>query len=359
MATLILAEAGATVVKVERAGRGDDMRSFPHRFGGASANFALLNRGKTSLAIDLKSPGAVRRLRPLLQTADVLVEQFRPGVMQRLGLGYEEVSADNRRLVYCSITGYGQQGERSREAGHDLNYVGDSGMLMLTQDSEHAVLPPALVADIGGGAYPAVMNILLALQQRRASGRGMHLDIAMADNVFPFMYWVLGQSQLGVVPKPGADTMTGGSPRYQLYRTRDDRMVAAAPLEQKFWERFCEVIDLDPAVRDDTRDPALTTAAVAEQIRAQDADHWRRAFAEADCCCTIAATVAEARGNPRYAARGLFGRRVTAPTQAASLTALPLPLAPALRVSPEELPYPESLDTVGEDTELWWPDTNR
>lgn len=354
IATLILSEAGATVVKVERPGAGDEMRTFfSHGLDPVIAHFALHNRGKTSVGIDLKSRGALRLLRPLLQTADVLVEQFRPGVMQRLGLGYEDLSAYNPGLVYCSITGYGQDGERAGEAGHDLDYVADSGMLQLTQDSTKPVLPPALVADIGGGAYPAVMNILLALEQRRSTGRGVHLDVAMADNVFPFMSWALGQIQMGIPPRPRAELLTGGSPRYQLYRTRDARVVAAAPLEQKFWERFCETIELDPALRDDSRDPALTTAGAAARIAAHDAEHWRSALSAADCCCTVVATVGEAMTNPRYAARGLFTRRVTGSDT--SWIALPVPLAPVLRHSPAELPFPERMESVAEDTELSWP----
>jgi len=131
LATLILAEAGANVTKVERPGRGDEMRSYVPRFGDASVNFALLNRGKQSLEIDLKDPDAHARLRPRLERADVLVEQFRPGVMDRLGLGYEAVSAINPGIVYCSLTGYGQVGPRAGTAAHDLNYVADTGLLDL------------------------------------------------------------------------------------------------------------------------------------------------------------------------------------------------------------------------------------
>src|SRR4051812_24032517 len=182
MATLLLAEAGAEVVKVERPGTGDEMRLYEPRIGEHSANFLLLNRGKRSIALDLKSADDQARLRPLLERADVLVEQFRPGVMDRLGLGYAAVAALNPRIVYCSITGYGHTGPKRDRAGHDLNYQGDAGMLGLSHGPpDRPVVPPALVADIAGGAYPALINILLALREREHTGSGRFLDIAMAD----------------------------------------------------------------------------------------------------------------------------------------------------------------------------------
>ena len=172
LATLLLAEAGAEVIKIERPG-GEDMRHYEPRFDGESAMFALLNRGKKSLVLDLKRDADRAKLKPLLDRADMLVEQFRPGVMARLGLGYEAVRAINPKLIYCSITGYGQTGPRAGEAGHDLNYIGYTGLLALNPGPpDRPVVPPALIADIAGGTLPAVMNILLALRQRDQTGQG-------------------------------------------------------------------------------------------------------------------------------------------------------------------------------------------
>src|SRR5665213_116121 len=180
VATLLLAEAGAEVIKIERPG-GEDMRHYEPRFDGEGAMFAQLNRGKKGLVLDLKKPSDRDKLMPLLKRADVLVEQFRPRVMARLGLGYEAVKAINGKLVYCSITGYGQTGPRAGEAGHDLNYIGSTGLLALNPGPmDRPVVPPALIADISGGTLPAVLNILLALRQRDRSGQGCPLDIAMA-----------------------------------------------------------------------------------------------------------------------------------------------------------------------------------
>jgi crotonobetainyl-CoA:carnitine CoA-transferase CaiB-like acyl-CoA transferase len=341
LATLILAEAGAEVIKIERPGRGDEMRSYAPPWGADSVNFALLNRGKRSLALDLKDPASRFVLDPLIERADVVVEQFRPGVMDRLGLGHEALAARNPRIITCSITGYGQSGPKRDAAGHDLNYLAESGMLSLSHgDAARPVVPPALIADIAGGAYPAVMNILLALIRRGVTGRGAHLDIAMADNVFPFLYWAIGNGlAAGQWPKNGGDLVTGGTPRYRLYAAADGRLIAAAPLEQKFWDAFCAAIGLAPAFRDDAGDPDATAAEVARLIAEKPSAHWRTTFAAADCCCAVVATVEEALADPHFAARGLFGR-VLRNEAGATLPALPTPLAAALRAPLHEAAAP-------------------
>jgi alpha-methylacyl-CoA racemase len=351
LATLLLAEAGADVIKVERPGSGDEMRSYAPKFGTDSVNFALLNRGKRSIAIDLKAQDAVTRLTPLLEKSDVIVEQFRPGVMARLGLGYEAVAALNPRIVYCSITGYGQSGPRAQQAAHDLNYIAETGLLALSAGADGApVLPPALIADIGGGAYPAVMNILLALRARDNSGRGCKLDVAMTDNLFAFMYWALGD---GVAadrwPQSGKALVTGGSPRYQIYSTRDDQFVAAAPLEAKFWQNFCDAIGLPENVRDDARDPDATRTAVAQCIGSRRADEWRAAFSGKDVCCSIVASVKDALADPQIVARHLFDRHVVAGGK--TIPALPLPIAEAFRAPDRNAGYP----ALGEMNDLLGP----
>jgi len=348
LATLILAEAGAEVIKIERPGAGDEMRGYTPKFGTDSVNFALLNRGKRSIAIDLKAQDAVARLTPLLEKADVIVEQFRPGVMDRLGLGYDAVAAFNPRIVYCSITGYGQTGPRAQTAAHDLNYIAETGLLAFSAGADGApVLPPALIADIGGGAYPAVINVLLALRSREQSGRGCRLDVAMADNLFTFMYWALGDGLAAREwPQPGEALVTGGSPRYRIYRTRDDRYVAAAPLEEKFWQNFCDAIGLPHALRDDAPDPRATRAAVAERIKRRSADEWRTIFAGKDVCCSVVTSIKDAAADPQVVARRLFERKVTA--QGKEIAALPVPIAEIFRSASATAGYP----ALGEANEL-------
>jgi crotonobetainyl-CoA:carnitine CoA-transferase CaiB-like acyl-CoA transferase len=340
LATLILAEAGAEVIKIERPGRGDEMRSYLPKFGSDSVNFALLNRGKKSLAVDLKDARVREQLMPLIKEADVVVEQFRPGVMDRLGLGYDALSAINPRIIYCAITGYGQTGPRAEVAAHDINYVAESGMLSLAAGEDGApIVPPALIADIGGGTYPAVINILLALRTRDASGKGCKLDIAMGDNLFTFLYWAMGNGlAAGEWPKPGGELVTGGSPRFFVYRTRDDKFIAAAPLEQKFWENFCDAIQLDAAFRDDSKDAASTKRAVAQRLREKTAAEWQAIFAGKDVCGCVVATMEEALNDPHFKARGVFSRKVSADGK--SIIALPVPVADVFRSPTIDAAYP-------------------
>jgi len=347
LATLLLAEAGAEVIKIERPGSGDEMRSYQPKFGPSSVNFALLNRGKRSVAIDLKAPDALARLRPLIARADVVVEQFRPGVMDRLGLGYEALAAINPLIIYCAITGYGQTGPKAQVAAHDLNYVAESGLLGLAAGADGApIVPPALIADIAGGTYPAMINILLALREREATGRGRRLDVAMADNLFTFMYWALGNGlAAGAWPSPGGELVSGGSPRYQIYRTQDGRFLAAAPLEQKFWDNFCEAIGLAAQWREDARDPRGTREAVALCVASRSAAAWRDAFAGKDLCCAIVASVKETLADPHFLARGLFAQQLAAGGRA--IAALPVPVDAAFRREGAR-GYP----ALGEDNEL-------
>ena len=333
LATLILAEAGAEVVKVERPGQGDELRGHEPKLGASSVGFALLNRGKRSLALDLKDASALARLQPLLASAEVLVEQFRPGVMGRLGLGYAAVRELNPKIVYCSISGYGQSGPKAAVAGHDLNYIADTGLLALGGEGGIPAIPPGLIADIGGGALPAVINILLALRQAEATGAGCHLDVAMTDNLFAWQWWALGLLAAGRPPRPGGELLTGGSPRFQIYRTADERLVAAAPLEQRFWDTFCTLIDLPEELRDDTRDPPATRAAIARIIASESAAHWQERFAGRDCCCNLVASLEDALADLHFRGRGLFDAEVADNGQ--RIPALPVPLAPTLRGTPE------------------------
>lgn len=327
----MLAEAGAEVVKIERPGRGDEMRAYQPRIGADSINFQLLNRRKKSVAIDLKQAGAVTRLIPLIERADVLVEQFRPGVMDRLGLGYEALRRLNPRLIYCSITGWGQDGPKSGNAGHDLNYMAETGVLALSADASGApCLPPVLAADIAGGTYPAVINILLALRQRDITGQGTYLDIAMSDGLFTLTYWAFGNGVgANAWPRPGKELLTGGSPRYHIYRTADHRYLAAAPIEDQFWSNFCRIIRLPEALRLPDAPPSEVITEVAVLIQEKTADEWHRAFAGQDVCCSIVTQLEDAVVDPHTVARQVFSQQLLA--DGTVLPALPLPISPELR----------------------------
>ena len=336
LAALMLAEAGAEVIKIERPG-GEDMRRFPPIVDGESAPFALLNRGKTILTLDLKNDADRATLLPLLTRADILVEQFRPGVMARLGLGYDAVRVINPKLIYCSISGYGQSGPRADEAGHDVNYIGATGLLDLQSGPIDApVLPPLLAADIGGGSFPAMINILLALRARDQSGQGAFIDIAMSDTMFTFAWYALAiGTASGRFPKPGELPLVGGSPRYQLFPTKDGRIVACGALEQKFWLAFATAIGLAAEFVNDWRDPQATRAAVAQLIAARSADEWTPIFAQADCCVTIVTPLEEAVRDPHFVARGLFAHKIKS-ASGKTMPALPVPIDAQFRSKPGE-----------------------
>lgn len=346
LASLVLAEAGATVLKVERPSGGDEMRSYRPRLGDDSINFVMLNRGKESLAIDLKSADAVARLTPIIQKADVLIEQFRPGVMDRLGLGYAAVRDINPRLIYCSITGWGQNGPKSQEAAHDLNYMAETGLLSLAKGADDApVLPPILAADIAAGSYPALINILLALRQREKTGQGVHLDVAMGENLFSMAYWGLGNGfGAGDWPKSGDETVTGGSPRYQIYRTSDRLYVAAAPLEEKFWNNFCDLIDLPEPLRKADAPQREVIAAVAALIGQKTAAEWEAVFRGQDVCCSIVRSLQSAVRDAHFKARHVFDSKIAAGS--VTIPALPVPISAAFRGAPTVLSAPQ----LGEHT---------
>jgi crotonobetainyl-CoA:carnitine CoA-transferase CaiB-like acyl-CoA transferase len=253
--------------------------------------------------------------------------------MDRLGLGYETLKDLNAGLVYCAITGYGQHGPRAQVAAHDLNYLAESGLLSLGQPA----VPPALIADIAGGAYPAVMNILLALRRRERDGKGCKLDVSMSDNLFTFMYWALGDGQAaGRWPGSAESLVTGGSPRYNVYRTRDGRFVAAAPLEDRFWQNFCAVLSIPME---------SSIEGVQKRIAEKTSEEWRAAFAGKDVCCAIVATVREAFDDPHFRGRGLFAHKVK--TDAGELIATPVPVAGAFRD-----PAPAGYPRLGEANDL-------
>jgi crotonobetainyl-CoA:carnitine CoA-transferase CaiB-like acyl-CoA transferase len=197
------------------------------------------------------------------------------------------------------------------------------------------VVPPALTADIAGASYPAVMNILLALRQREATGEGAFIDVSMAECVFPFMFWALGAGfATGQWPGDGADLLTGGSPRYRLYETRDGKVAAVAAIEQRFWTSFCAAIGLAPDLIDDERNKAATIARVSEIIAGKTAAEWLPIFDRADCCCSIVQNLHAALDDPHFKARSVFAAQL-ANAKGETIPALPMPITQALRPGAE------------------------
>ena len=241
----------------------------------------------------------------------------------------------------CSISGYGQSGPRSGEAGHDINYIGNTGLLDLQPGPvEHPVVPPMLAADIAGGSFPAVINILLALRAREQSGQGCHIDIAMTDAMFTFGWNALALgAATGKFPRSGEHWLVGGSPRYQLYVTKDRQIVACGALEPKFWDSFTRAIGLAPEFIDDNRDPMATRDEIAKIISSRTAEEWKPSFAKADCCVSVLVPLQQALEDPHFVQRGLFAHQV-ALASGKTLPALPLPIDPQFRDKPQAKKVP-------------------
>jgi alpha-methylacyl-CoA racemase len=289
--SLLLADFGADVVKVEDTGAGDYVRWAPPFYEGVepsagSALFLSLNRGKRSIRIDLKSQGGKGVLLRLARTADVLLESFRPGVLDRLGVGYERLREENPGLVYCAITGYGQDGPGRDRSGHDLNYLGLNGILGLSGEADG---PPASsaaqIADLGGGAMMAAVGIMVALRERDRSGEGQLVDCSMFDGSLSFLAMLAAEMLAGgPVPRRGELRLAGGLVCYRPYRCADGYVTLGA-LEPKFWNAFCHGVGRDD-LAGHAFDPPGSEAhrAVCEIFAGRTREQWRAFAAKHDCC---------------------------------------------------------------------------
>jgi crotonobetainyl-CoA:carnitine CoA-transferase CaiB-like acyl-CoA transferase len=307
--SLVLADWGAEVIKVEEPERGDYWRWEEPRLGPYGARFSALNRSKRSVALDLKTAAGREAAVRLAATADVVLEGFRPGVAKRLGIGWEALAEVNPRLIYCSISGYGQKGPLRDKAGHDLNYLGLAGMLELSGPADGPpVNPGPPIGDLGGGSWPAISAICLALYQRNLTGRGQAIDISIHDGL---MYWMataaLEAIAQGHAPRRGVDPILGGAAWYRCYETSDGRAMVVAAYEKKFWARFCTIIGLPDFIAsqhegaDQQRHMANT---IADVFRSRTFDEWRAVFDGEDCCVTPSLTVLEALSSAHVQARG-------------------------------------------------------
>ncbi len=327
LASLFLSETGAEVIKIEKPGVGDEIRLSNPQWGEQSVSFSLLNRGKKSLSLDLKDPKNLKILIPILKEADIIIEQFRPGVMKRLGLDYESVKKINQDIIYVSITGYGQYGPKSMVAGHDLNYIGNAGLLSISMGRDNdTVVPPALVADIAGGSYPAVINILLALRKRDLNKEGSYIDLSMTENLFPFMFWGLGSGFAhNKWPGNSDGVLSGGSPRYNIYKTSDGSYVAAAPLEDRFWNKFCEAIELPKKFIKMQNDQEKVIQEIRKIIGQKEKNYWLDVFNKADCCCSIVKSIEEAINDNHFKVRKIFENKIIN-NLGEEIPALPIPV---------------------------------
>ncbi|MBI2394731.1 MAG: CoA transferase [Deltaproteobacteria bacterium] len=339
-ATLVLADLGAQVDKVEDPHGGDYLRHMPPQLGDQNAAFLALNRGKRSIVLDLKRPEARDALLRMLPGYDVLIEQFRPGVLDRLGLSHESLRQRFPRLVIAAITGYGQDGPLAQRAGHDLNYLARSGILGLTGPSDGPPQPPGFqLADVGGGMW-AVIGVLGALRARDRTGQGSVIDVAMSESTLPFAMVQLGTLFGNARAARGGEPLTGGIAPYNTYATSDGRFVSLGALEPKFWRSFCEGVGLEfdmGAMMPGPHQAALE-AKLAEIFATRTRDEWTAFNAERDCCLEPVLEPAELRDDPQLKARRVF---VEQSTRWGTSTQVRLPIA-----EPADAPAP----AMGEHT---------
>lgn len=312
-ATMMLADLGADVIKIEAPGRPELTRMLPpFDADGISAGHALLNRNKRSLGLNLKAPGAVAIVRKLVaeQGYDIVVEQSRPGVMARLGVGYEALKETCSHLIYCSLTGYGQDGPYRDRAGHDLNYLALSGMLAHYGRTNQSTPPaplPTQVADIGGGSLHLVIGLLSAVIQRTTTGQGCRVDIAMHDGALAWNSTAAAQHIVGnESPKPETMPLNGGT-FYDLYETKDGRLLSVGSLEPKFWTRFCRAIGLEdlatPGLNWELANQQAIKHTLKETLRQKTLAEWTDIFAGVDACVEPVLTIQEALDHPHTKAR--------------------------------------------------------
>jgi len=290
-ASLLLADFGADVLKVEDTGMGDYVRWAPPHHEGAeksagSALFLALNRGKRSIRLNLKEEGGREVLLRLVKDCDVVLESFRPGVMDRLGVGYERLREENPGLVYCAITGYGQDGPYRDRAGHDMNYLGLVGMLGLTGEADGPPVQAAgQIADLGGGALMAAFGIMAALRERDSSGQGQMVDISMADGALSWLAMVAARHFAdGTRPRRGGLELAGAYVCYRPYPCKDG-WVSLGALEPKFWQAWCAGVGREDLVDRQFDGPDSETRAEVEGVFVQRTrDEWQRFASEHDCC---------------------------------------------------------------------------
>jgi crotonobetainyl-CoA:carnitine CoA-transferase CaiB-like acyl-CoA transferase len=285
VATKQLADCGAEVIKIEQPGEGDYARKL------APAVFKRTNAGKKSIGLDLKKPRGREILLSLARRADVLVEGFRPGVMARLGLAYEDLSAVNERLIYASLTGYGQTGPYAQMAGHDLNYISLGGIMGLNLP----VIPGVQIADLVGGSMQTVTGILLALVERHRTGKGRHVDVSMYAGVTSLLTVPLAMfSENGEEPARGSLRLNGYYACYNVYECSDGRWISVGALEPKFWAELCRRLDREDLIARQYEDPQDSLkAAVAAIFRKRAAFDWFRDLRDSDSCVTPVLKISE------------------------------------------------------------------
>jgi len=308
--TQILGDFGAEVIKVEDPRGGDLGRTLTPVVNGESARFPTVNRNKKSITLDLKKEDGKAIFRRLVATSDVVVDQFRPGVMKKMGLDYEALKKINKGIIYCAITGYGWTGPMKDAAGHDLNYLNLAAVTGLTGVyGGRPAMSGVQIADIAGGTLYSVIAILLALASREKTGEGQLCDVAMLDCSISLLAYTLGEwAGWGRLPEMGNDVLTGGYACYNVYECKDGKHVSLGAVEDKFWAEFCEKIDRAEYIK-----PQWETSLQADMqddvraiMKTKTRDEWVEFFANNDICFTPVLTMEEMCNHPQVIAREMI-----------------------------------------------------
>jgi crotonobetainyl-CoA:carnitine CoA-transferase CaiB-like acyl-CoA transferase len=334
----ILADFGFEVIKVERPGEGDWARGVPPFKDGVSTLFQALNHGKQSLTLDLKFPAGREIFLEIATRADVLLESFRPGVMENLDLDYESLAHINPRLVYCSLTGYGDRGLYRNRPGHDLNYIGLSGLLDLTGNLEGPpAIPGGQIADVGGALW-AVVGIQQALLTREHTGRGQRVDSSLLGAAISMLPIAAARETGGDPMERGASDLTGGWVCYQVYATKDGKYMTLGALEPKFWGDFCQVVGREDLFSQQFA-PAIPGEPVYEQLctlfRSRTQADWLNAFKDVETCCEPVYSLTEALKSEPVQTLGILVDNT---------------LRPPVRLSEHEYKPPARAPALGEQT---------
>lgn len=310
--TMLLADMGAEVIKVENPHGGDGFRGRAPYLKHEGTAFLMLNRNKKSVIVDLKDESGRKFFMDMAESADVVIEQFKPGTVDRLGVGYEDVRKRNPSIVYCSLTGYGQTGPYSDMPGHDINYLSLSGVLdTIGAEGGSPTLPGIQIADIGGGAQWALASILLALFARQKDGEGRYLDVSMTRCVVPWMTLYLSQYAAdGTVPQRGTTKAGGRYACYRIYRTIDGRYVSLGAAEPKFWARFCEIVGKSHLIASQYEEGPRREEAIAEVeelFLGETQEHWCALLMDENVCFTPVKSFDEVIGDDGVVSDGLVG----------------------------------------------------
>lgn len=309
--TLLLADQGAEVIKIEQPGKGDYNRAFEPLNRKESGSFLLLNRNKKSITLDLKHEAGKKVFLEMVDQADIVIEGFRPGVMKRLGLDYDVLSDRNPGIIFCALSGYGQDGPYAMVSGHDLNYMAEIGAVQLfAEKGRRPIVPGLSIADVGGGSLMAVFGLLTAVLARQKTGVGQFVDVSMFDGAFTWLtYHAADYLFGGVEPRGGERPFLGGAPCYNIYACGDGKHISLGIIEEHFWDRFCDLIG-HPEFKEnqwpDTEEAGVQFAVLGQTFASAPCAAWVEKLMQADIPVGAVNSMAEAFVHPQVKARDLM-----------------------------------------------------